>query len=170
MCRKAILTFCLIIAALCFPALSHGETAIIPVRFRNASEMLPVVQNMLSPQGRIAVDVQSNSLVIVDTPESIQNVQAFLEGMDKPVKQARIKLRFHELGASVSRSVGADARVSGKDWSITTGGKATDGVDVRMQDRRVDQTGSSEYFHPGVFRKLGLYRGGQRGPLYPEVD
>jgi hypothetical protein len=129
-----------------FPDWSYSETAIIPVRFRNASEMLAIVQNMLSQDGRIAVDVQSNSLVVVDTLESIQNVRAFLEGMDKPVRQARIRLRFGELNASEGRSVSADGRVSGKNWTVTTGRKTSDGVDVRLQDRRVDQQAKSEYF------------------------
>lgn len=123
-----------------------GDTAILPVRFRNASDVLPLVKEMLSPEGRIAVDVQSNSLVVVDTPESLQNVQRFLDGLDKPVRQAKIRLRFNESGASASRAFGVDGSVSGENWRVGTGRRQSDGVDVRVQDRRTDRQGRSEYF------------------------
>lgn len=124
----------------------NGETAVLPVRFRNASDVLPLVKEMLSPEGRIAVDVQSNSLVVVDTPESLQNVQRFLDGMDKPVRQAKIRLRFNESGTAQSSSVGMDGSVSGENWRVSTGRRRSDGVDVRVQDRRTSQQGRSEFF------------------------
>ncbi|MEW6666649.1 MAG: secretin N-terminal domain-containing protein [Thermodesulfobacteriota bacterium] len=147
--RRRILPW--LVLAICVAAVfsSHpcwGETAILPVRFRNASDVLLMVKEMLSPEGRIAVDVQSNSLVVVDTPESLRNVQRFLDGLDKPVRQAKIRLRFNESGTSQRRSFGVDGSVSGEHWRVGTGRSRGDGVDVRAQDRRVDRQGRSEYF------------------------
>ena len=63
------------------------EVAVIRVKYRWASEMLPIVQSMLSPQGTVTVSQRINSLIIVDSPESIQRVQAYLEQFDKPAQQ-----------------------------------------------------------------------------------
>lgn len=123
-----------------------AETAIIPVQFRNASDLLPLVKEMLSREGRIAVDVQSNSLVIVESEETIRNIQRFLSGLDKPGRQARITLRFTETGLTERSSVSADGKVSGKNWEVTTGRQDRDGVSVRLQDTVADRRGVSEHF------------------------
>ena len=57
-----------------------------------------MVQQLLSPGGRAAADARTNALLVVDNEETIQRVREFLEGFDKPGKQARIRVRFDESG------------------------------------------------------------------------
>jgi len=108
--------------------------------------VLPIVKNLLSHEGRAAADHRTNSLIIIDRNESIEKIQKFLSAFDKPVKQVRIRLKFHETISSEGRSISADGRVSGKKWSISKGKRKKDGVDIRLQDRKRTQQGTSQYF------------------------
>jgi len=124
---------------------SQSDTVIIRLKFRVAAEVLPVVENMLSEEGRATADARTNSLVITDNEESIRKVNAFLADFDKPGKQVKISVRFEEIDSIRGRSVSAEARASGKHWSAGTGGKKENGVDVRLEDRNRCQKGTSEY-------------------------
>lgn len=142
----AALALALFLQGFTCPETCWSEAAVLPLHHRNASEILPIVKELLSPEGRAAVDVQSNSLVLVDTPESIGKVRAFLERLDQPVRQAKVRVRFNEVDASRGRSLSVDGAVSGDKWRVSTGRRVRDGVEVRAQDRRMDQRGSSEFF------------------------
>jgi len=127
------------------PVLCFGEAAILRLTYRNASEVLPLVENMLSREGRAAVDTQSNSLVVVDTPESIRRVEAFLSGLDQPLKQARIRVRLVEANTQQNRSFSAEGGISGRDWRVSKG-SPRDGVDIRIDGRRNEQKERSEFY------------------------
>jgi len=82
-----------------------SEVAVIRVKYRWAADVLPIVQTLLSPQGTVTVSKRINSLVVVDSPESIQRVRAYLDRFDKPLEQVRIHVRFHENSVNSARSV-----------------------------------------------------------------
>jgi len=145
--QKTILSFFFCILFLC-PASafsSQSETVIIRLKFRVATEVLPVVESMLSQDGKATADARTNSLVVTDDGESIRKVRAFLADFDKPGKQVKISVRFDEVSSMQGRSVSAEGRTSGKHWSVSTGGKKEDGVDVRLEDRNRSRKGISEY-------------------------
>ena len=142
-----ILSFCLFFCLL--TSLINADllqTAVIPVQFRSATELLPIVKNLLSENGRISVDVQTNSLILTDNGESIDKVRKFLEGYDKPVKQARISIRFKEMGSHGEGSISVEGRVSGKGWTVSKGRKRRNGLEVHMRDQRRNRRQESEYF------------------------
>lgn len=122
------------------------NVAVIEVKYRRADEVAPMVKNMLTQEGTITVDQRTNSLVISDTEEAIQKVRAFIEGYDKPIQQVTVHVRFHEVRSEEGGSVSADARTSGKHWSVSSGGKTTDGVDVKVRGGKNSRRGQSEYF------------------------
>jgi len=145
--REIIFGFLFCILFLC-PASGfsgRSETVIIRLKFRVAGEVLPVVENMLSQEGKATADARTNSLVVTDNEECIRKVRAFLADFDKPGKQVKISVRFDEVDSIRGRSVSAEGRVSGKHWSVGTGGKREDGVDVRLKDRNRSRKGTSEY-------------------------
>lgn len=145
--QKTILSFFFCMLFL-FPASgfsSRSDTVVIRLKFRVANEVLPVVENMLSQEGTVTSDARTNSLVVTDNDESIQKVRAFLADFDKPGKQVKISVRFDEVSSVQGRSVSAEGRASGRHWSVGTGGKKDDGVDVRLEDRNRCQKGTSEY-------------------------
>lgn len=115
--------------------LSANEVAVIKVKYRKAAELIPVVQSMLSANGSVTVSQRVNSLVIVDNPEAIRRVYAYLERFDKPVEQVRIHVRFNTSGSDEERAVAARGRYSNENVSIAVGGKKKDGVEISGQDR-----------------------------------
>jgi type II secretory pathway component GspD/PulD (secretin) len=123
-----------------------AEVAVIKVNYRSASDILPMVQNLLSSEGKASVDTRTNSIIVVDTSESLAKIQAFIVSMDKPAEQVKVRFRFQEQGVSTNRDLGASGTVSGDRWSVTTGGDTREGVHVRAQDTRVNRRGNTESF------------------------
>lgn len=123
----------------------RAETAVIPVHYRTASEVLPIVKGMLSPKGRVTFAASAHSLVITDTAANIQRVRTFLETFDTAPQQVRIRLRFNEKASSAERSIKGRGRVSGNGWSIATGEKTADGVEIRLDDRQKQQQETNEH-------------------------
>jgi len=62
------------------------DVAVIRIKYRWARELAPIVQSMLSPDGSVTVSERVNSLVIVDSPDAIQRVRAYLDQFDKPLE------------------------------------------------------------------------------------
>ena len=110
----ASLFLTLLCVSFLWPATSVAATAMIPMQYRTAAEALPMVQQLLSPGGRAVADARTNALLVVDSEETIQRVREFLEGFDKPGRQAGIRVRFDESGARERTSVEGSARASGR--------------------------------------------------------
>jgi type II secretory pathway component GspD/PulD (secretin) len=123
-----------------------AEVAVIKVNYRSAAEILPQVQDLLSPEGKASVDTRTNSLIVVDTKESLTKIQAFVASMDQPAEQVKVRFRFQEQGVSTNRGVGASGTASGRYGSVTVGGDRREGVHVRAQDRVVNRRGNTESF------------------------
>jgi hypothetical protein len=142
----AIFCFCLALAEVLPGSVAPAaEVAVIKVQYRPAAELVPVVQSMLSAKGTVTVSQRTNSLVVVDTAEAIQRVNAYLDQFDRPVEQVRIHVRFHTQRADHQRAFEVRGRVSNDDLAVATGGKQN-GVDISVEDRRRQQTGDSEAF------------------------
>jgi type II secretory pathway component GspD/PulD (secretin) len=123
-----------------------AEVAVIKVNYRSATDILPQVQDLLTPEGKASVDTRTNSLIVVDTKESLTKIQAFVTSMDQPAEQVKVRFRFQEQGVSTNRGVGASGTASGEHGSVTIGGDRREGVHVRAQDRVVNRRGNTESF------------------------
>jgi type II secretory pathway component GspD/PulD (secretin) len=123
-----------------------AEVAVIKVNYRSASDLLPQVQTLLSPEGKASVDTQTNSLIVVDTNESLTKIQSFVASMDKPAEQVKVRFRFQEQGVSTDRDLSASGRVSGEHGLVAFGRDGREGVPVRAQDTRVNRRGNTESF------------------------
>ena len=53
-------------------------TVLIPLVYANASEMKPLVASMLTPRGKVAVDVRTNVLIVTDVAINVERVRAQL--------------------------------------------------------------------------------------------
>jgi type II secretory pathway component GspD/PulD (secretin) len=146
--RKALLAFLfLLFFSHMAPRICLAETGVIKVNFRDASEVLPLVETLLSPQGRATADVRTNSIVVSDDSVSVKKIRDFLAHIDKPVEQVTIRFRFQEQGGSKERDISASGKVSGDNWSVSVGRDSKkEGVHVRAQDRRRSGAQSSESF------------------------
>jgi len=134
----------LIAVVLCSVCMAK-DVAVIRIKYRWARELAPIVQSMLSPDGSVTVSERVNSLVIVDSPDAIQRVRAYLDQFDKPLEQVRIRVRFYEQRTGEAGSVSARGRVSGDDWHAATGGRRKDGADISVEEGRRHRTNFSEH-------------------------
>ncbi|MFC1866706.1 secretin N-terminal domain-containing protein [Thermodesulfobacteriota bacterium] len=146
--RRILLFFflCLPITIQASTGICKNSTEIIPLQFRNASEVLPIIKDMLSENGKASIDIRTNSVVITDNDESIRKIRTFLERFDTPPRQVRVRVNFQEERSSKDNSLSAEGTVSGEKWKITTSRKKQDGIDVRLHDRNRKRSRSSEYF------------------------
>lgn len=144
------LLFCVgfVLLVIAAPGLSEERSiAVIRISYRTAEETASVVKTLLSPEGNVAADPGTNSLIISDNEKSIEKIRDFLKGYDVPVEQVKIRVKFNESVASSDRSLSGRGRVSGEHWSVLTGGRRRDdGIDVRLQDRTEQGQNASEYF------------------------
>ena len=123
-----------------------ADVAVIRIKYHWASEMLPIVQSMLSPAGTVTASKRINSLIIVDSPDSIQRVRNYLDVHDKPLEQVRIHVRFYEPRADAAGATAARGKVSGHNMRVATGRKTKDGADLSHKSRNRSQTNFSEFF------------------------
>ncbi len=125
---------------------SPAEVAIIKVNYRSASDILPLVETLLSPGGKATFDTRTNAIIVNDTTESVAKIQALVANMDKPAEQVTIRFRFQETGLSKDRDLSASGKVSGDRWSAATGRSRQEGVHGRARDTRVNKQGTTESF------------------------
>jgi type II secretory pathway component GspD/PulD (secretin) len=146
--RSSLIVSCVLIFSLaCLVGASLAvEVAVIKVNYRSATDILPLVQDFLSPTGKVSVDTRTNSLIVFDTKESLTKIEAFVASMDKPAEQVKVRFRFQESGVSTNRDVGVSGTVNRGRWSATAGGDTRSGVHVRAQDSVVNRRGNTESF------------------------
>ena len=109
--RLGVLAIVILMIAAAGVLPAAAEVAVIKVGFRDVIEMLPLVETLIAPGGKVSADQRTNSLVIVADAESIDRVRDFLKRMDKPVPQVVVRVRFDNESASRDRSVSAEARL-----------------------------------------------------------
>jgi len=126
--------------------LSLAEIAVIRIDFRDASELLPMVETLLSPEGKAFVDTRTNSIIIKDRRESLDRIREVLAQSDKPGEQVRIRFRFQEEDLSRERDISVSGKVSGKRGSVVIGKRKRDGVNVNIRDSEANQRHHSESF------------------------
>jgi type II secretory pathway component GspD/PulD (secretin) len=144
--NRLILAGILVIALTTTVGSASAEVAIIKVDYRSASDILPLVQTLLSPGGKAALDIRTNTIIVNDTSESVAKIQALVANMDKPSEQVRIRFRFQETVLTKDRDLSASGKVSGDGWSVATGKSRREGVHLRARDTRVNRQGATESF------------------------
>jgi len=91
-CRKALgaaLLLAVLAVTLTAASAGHAAVEVISLRYRNATEVLPLAKSMLSPEGKISADDRTNSLIIVDSEETVARVKQALAAIDTPVRKPR---------------------------------------------------------------------------------
>ena len=149
---------------LSYGILSANEVAVIKVKYRKAAELVTVVQAMLSDSGSVTVSQRVNSLVIVDNPEAIRRVYAYLERFDKPVEQVRIHVRLNNSAVDEERAVSTRGRYSKDNVSAALRRRGKDGVDISVEDRQRRRSGTSTAFVVAMSGSPAFIRSGKEIP------
>jgi type IV pilus assembly protein PilQ len=67
----------------------------------------------LSPRGRVTSDDRTNTLLVVDTPDRIEQIRTLVAKLDRPVQQVLIESRVVVATDNFSRELGAKFGISG---------------------------------------------------------
>ena len=156
----------MLVLTVLFSGAVGAAVEVVTLRYRSPGEVMQIVRPMLSHDGKISADERSYTLIIVDSEEAIARIMQSLAVIDRPVRQATVRVRFQESGQQEQRSVSGGGRVSGEYGSVSAGRgpRTRDGVDVRAQDRSVTRDGSSEYFINALSGSWAYIRVGQDIP------
>jgi type II secretory pathway component GspD/PulD (secretin) len=84
------------------------QTKVITLKNASASDLKESLKGLLSPQGSIEVDNRSNSLIITDTPRTIQIIEARTPSLDQITPQILIEAKMIETALSKEEKLGID--------------------------------------------------------------
>lgn len=133
------------------------RTAMISVSYANAEELATLIQaaseseqGLLSDRGFVSVDQRTNTLLVSDTSDRIEEVRTLVAELDRPVRQVLIESRIviarhdfnYELGVRFGVSA---AREDGRGNVFSTSGssEALDGMNNLALINRRSGNGSS---------------------------
>jgi type IV pilus assembly protein PilQ len=69
--------------------------------------------SMLSPRGSLSVDERTNTLLVQDTADRLQDIRRLVQTLDVPVKQVLIEARIVVVSDTFERDLGARLGVTG---------------------------------------------------------
>ncbi len=87
------------------------ETRILSVNYANSKEMAKSVEKTLTKRGHIEVDDRSNSLIVTDISDKLDQVDAMVRNLDTRTPQVEIVARLVDVDVSATRALGID-------WSV----------------------------------------------------
>ena len=96
----------------------------LQVNYAKASDLAALIgadgeNTMLSTRGSISVDDRTNTLLIQDTAERLQDVRRMVRTLDVPIKQVLIESRIVVVNDDFSRDLGVRLGVTAADWNGT---------------------------------------------------
>ena len=100
-------------------SLAPFETKVVSINYGKISEIESKIKDFTTPKsdftegGRIIVHPESNTFVVVDTPEVIKKIETLVRYLDKPPKQVMVEAKIVEAAESFSRNLGLKWRLSG---------------------------------------------------------
>jgi type IV pilus assembly protein PilQ len=84
------------------------ETRILPVNYANSKEMAKSVEKTMTKRGHIEVDDRSNSLIVTDISDKLDQVDAMVRNLDTRTPQVEIVARLVDVDVSSTRDLGID--------------------------------------------------------------
>jgi len=76
------------------------------VHHRNAQLLYGVVKDLVSPQGKVSLDMHTNSLVVLDYPENLTRIEKVIATLDVREKNVEIKVTVTESTSNFFDSIG----------------------------------------------------------------
>ncbi len=132
------------------------------VNYAKASDLANLITgsgggSMLSERGSLAVDERTNTLLIQDTAERLQNVRRMVRTLDIPIKQVLIESRIVIVNDDFSRDLGVRLGVSGFHLpgsgglsSVSGSGVGTDNMITSYLDNLADPASTTLLEYPAL--------------------
>lgn len=92
---KTLTAFLTIFFILCGTLLSQAadtELKIFTIKHGSAEHLYAVVEHLKSEEGKMSVDTNTNSLIVIDRPENLNNIAKVIEQLDVLGKEVEIKV------------------------------------------------------------------------------
>ncbi len=117
-----------------------GASEVIPLGYRTADEVLPVVSAVLGSEGRVSA--YGNQLIVTAAPEKIEEVRELLSQLDTAPRRLLISVDTSESAAQDSHGYRVDGSARAGDVEIEAGRGERNGRDsVRIIRRSTDSRG-----------------------------
>jgi len=106
----------------------------LQVNYAKAADLAALIKgqsnSLLSKRGNVAVDDRTNTLLLQDTPENLEQVNRLVARLDVPVRQVEIEARVVLVNDDFNRQLGAtlgltDVQRNGQTGLVTTTGTAS---------------------------------------------
>ncbi len=81
-------------------------TRIVDVSFAQADELIRPLEGILSERGVLDVDDRTNSVIVSDIPERVDEIAALVHKLDNPTPQVEITAKLVDLDARATRELG----------------------------------------------------------------
>lgn len=118
-------------------------TDIVKINYATAADMVDKLMPLMTASGEIKTDARTNSIIIRDIPERINDVRKLVVVLDKPEHQVEIEARIVSANRNFARSIGVQfGFVAGNLERVTVGGPNTFGT---IGGTRPSQTPKSAY-------------------------
>ena len=117
---------------------------------------------LLSDRGSIAVDERTNTLLVQDTAERLQDIRRMVRTLDIPIKQVLIESRIVVVNDDFSRDLGIRLGVTANDISsdsiiLASGtGVATNNYLASILDAANDPTGDTRVEYPDLSQRYNV--------------
>ncbi|HEV2703551.1 MAG TPA: type IV pilus secretin PilQ [Steroidobacteraceae bacterium] len=124
------------------------------VNYAKASDMAALIKSpgrsLLSPRGTVSVDARTNTLLVQDSSDRLEDVRRLVATLDIPVRQVRIEARLVIVNNDFQRELGAvlgfnGVNKNGANGLVTTSGSAA-GVNTIVGSALTNLTGTGSPF------------------------
>jgi type IV pilus assembly protein PilQ len=114
--------------------LSPLYSEFIQINYAKGSDIAALLKSddssLLSSRGSVAVDERTNTLLVKDTEEIIENINRLIEVLDIPIRQVLIEARMVTVKDDVSEDLGIQWGISDKQGSKGTSGSIGGATDI----------------------------------------
>lgn len=99
-------------------------TKVLTFNFAKAEDIKNSFNSMLSPRGKIEVNVRTNSLIITDLPENVEKIEAIAGTLDSRTPQVMIEALMADVKLSKEDQLGIQWKIARHDTATAPFGKS----------------------------------------------
>lgn len=115
------------------------------LKYAKAEDIGEIIKNNLSSSGQVSIDARTNTVIVRDLPNNLEDVRDLIERLDYALPQVLIRADIVELSTEAERQLGIDwnvsASASGAAQAITTPFYADKRAKKDRLQRVYDETG-----------------------------
>jgi len=114
------------------------RTEFIQVNYAKAGDLAALIKaeenNLLSERGTVTIDERTNTLIVQDVTDSLEDIRSMVTKLDIPVRQVLIESRIVNADESFTKDLGVNFGLSKATRALSTGGGRTNALGGDGQD------------------------------------